>query len=75
MKVNVGRNDKIVRIILGIIFLLLTGYTLITVSDFVFQAVVGGIFIILALIMFVTSYTGTCPIYLATGLSTAGKDN
>ena len=70
MEKNVGNTDRIVRIVLAIVFLLLAAYTVVSVSDVVFQVVVGGVFVLLALIMAFTSATKSCPIYSALGVST-----
>ena len=70
MELNVGSTDKIVRVILGVVFILLAAWAYIAVADATFQLVAIGIFLLLAVIMFVTSFTGKCPIYAVTGLST-----
>lgn len=57
MEKNVGQIDKIIRVILGIIFLILA---YVTYGD---QLILAVIFVILAVIMFVTAALGTCPIW------------
>lgn len=63
MKKNVGTADKIIRTVLAIVFgiLILTGQVEGT------AAIVLGI---LAVILLLTSMVGTCPLYLASRIST-----
>lgn len=63
MKKNVGSTDKIIRILLAIIFasLFFTG----TVSG-----ILGYVLLALGAIFLLTSLVGFCPIYAIVGLST-----
>ena len=63
MKKNVGPIDRIVRIALLVVVGILLFMNMISGT----LAIVLGI---LALILLATGTTGTCPAYLATGLST-----
>jgi drug/metabolite transporter superfamily protein YnfA len=67
MKKNMGSTDKIVRIILAIIFaaLFFTG-TVVGTLGYVLLAL-GGIFVLTSLISF-------CPIYAIVGLSTCPRN-
>jgi len=66
MKTNVGSADRIVRVILAVIIAALYFTNVIT-------GTLGTIFLILAFILLITSLFSTCPIYMATGLSTRKK--
>jgi hypothetical protein len=56
MKSNVGKTDKAIRIVLGII---------ITAAGFYFKSWWG----LVALIPLITAFTGFCPLYKIVGLS------
>jgi hypothetical protein len=60
MKCNVGKTDKIIRIILGV---------LIGAAGILFKSWWG----LLAIIPFFTAVAGWCPLYLLFGISTAKK--
>ena len=62
MEKNVGQIDKIVRVILGVVFAVLLIYFALQNTGTV-DLVLALIFAILALIMFVTAIMGTCPIW------------
>jgi len=66
MKQNVGSIDKVVRIIVAILF-----------STLYFTGIVSGVFGYLLLglgaIFILTSVIGTCPLYLPFGLSSSKK--
>lgn len=66
MKKNMGTVDRVLRIILAVIVLILYGMG--TISGTV--AVVLGIF---AVIFLLTSITGVCPLYGPLGISTIKK--
>jgi hypothetical protein len=57
MSCNVGKTDRIIRIILGLAIL---------AAGFYFQTVVGGV----GLILLATAVLGWCPLYRLFGLST-----
>ncbi len=59
---NVGQIDRIVRVILGLVFAALV-YYFFTTSSGIIDVVLYVVFAILAVIMFVTAILGTCPIY------------
>lgn len=60
MKKNVGSVDKIVRIVLGV---------LIAVWGIIAQNWLG----LISVVLLATAFIGTCPLYLALGLSTEKK--
>jgi hypothetical protein len=64
MKANIGTADKIIRIILGIVLLVL------------FFVLDGGIKYIglLGIVLIVTVFINFCPIYAIFGMSTRGKN-
>lgn len=66
MKKNMGTVDKVVRILVAAIILVLYFTHVIT-------GVLAVILLILAGIFVVTSLIGTCPLYLPFGLSTRKK--
>lgn len=66
MKKNVGSVDRIIRLILAALFILL----------FVFKSVTGifgYIMLILAFILIVTSLVNFCPLYAIFGIKTCKK--
>jgi len=66
MKKNMGTVDKVVRILVAAIILVLYFTHVIT-------GVLAVILLILAGIFVVTSLIGTCPLYMLFGLSTGKK--
>lgn len=62
---NVGQIDRIIRVILGIIFAGLV-YFYFTSNDVLLYV----IFAVLAIIMFVTAIMGTCPIWSVLKINT-----
>ncbi len=63
MEKNVGQIDRIVRIILAVVFAILLVYFVTLTGAGTVDYVLGLIFAILALIMLVTAIMGTCPIW------------
>jgi O-antigen/teichoic acid export membrane protein len=66
MKKNMGSADKIIRLLLAAVFILL----------FVFNVVVGTwgyVLLALAAIFILTSLINWCPLYLPFGISTCKK--
>jgi len=61
MKVNVGLNDKIIRIIISV---------LLVVGGFVFNMWV--LYVVAAMLM-VTVFTGTCGLYALFGITTCPR--
>ena len=59
---NVGQIDRIIRVVLGVIFAILV-YYFFTNNNSITDVVLYIIFAVLALIMFVTAIFGTCPIW------------
>lgn len=66
MKVNMGNTDRIVRVVLALVFI--AAIVLGWISGAV--AVIAGI---LAAIFIVTSFVRFCPLYLPFGLKTTKK--
>jgi hypothetical protein len=62
MKQNMGRTDRIIRVLVGIVALL--------VAIFVTSGVVDIILYVIAAIMIITSLVGICPLYIPFGIST-----
>lgn len=63
MKMNMGKADKIIRVILAalVAVLYLTG---------VIKGTLGIVLLIVAIIFVVTSFLGFCPVYTLFGLNT-----
>jgi hypothetical protein len=61
MKCNVGKTDKIFRIILGVIIIL---------AGFYFKSWWG----VVGIVPLVTGLIGWCPVYLPFGFSTCGDE-
>lgn len=68
MKANMGSTDKMIRIIVAIIFaaLYFTGQV---------TGTIGIILLVLAGVFVLTSLIGFCPLYLPFGISTCKKKN
>lgn len=67
MKKNMGSADKVIRIVLAIVFIALYFTNVVT-------GIWGYVLLALAAIFVLTSLLGTCPLYLPFGLSTC-KNN
>ncbi len=67
MKKNMGTTDKVIRILVAVIILILY-------FTHVISGVLAVILLILAGIFVVTSFLGFCPLYLPFGLSTRKKE-
>ena len=65
---NVGQIDKIVRAVLGIIFLVLAYFFF--VGNGSLDLLLAVIMVILAVVMFVTAIFGTCPIWSVLKINT-----
>ncbi len=66
-EMNVGKLDRIVRIILGVVLLIVAaGYT---------TGILMFIALVLGMIFLFTGLAGSCIIYSLLGLSTAGKSS
>ncbi|MBK5279877.1 MAG: DUF2892 domain-containing protein [Bacteroidia bacterium] len=66
MKKNMGSADKVIRVILAAVMVML--YFTNTVSG-----TLGIILLALAVVFVLTSFIGTCPLYLPFGLSSLRK--
>jgi K+-transporting ATPase A subunit len=66
MKTNMGSTDRIIRLIVAVIFAVL--YFTGTVSG-----TLGIILLILAAVFILTTVIGFCPLYLPLGISTCRK--
>lgn len=66
MKKNVGSADKVVRILIALVILVLAFAKVIT-------GTLAIILLILAVILVLTSLISICPIYLPFGISTSKK--
>ncbi len=66
MKKNMGSADKAIRLILAaiMIFLYFSG---------IVPGILGIVLVIFAVIFILTSFIGSCPLYLPFGLSTIRK--
>lgn len=68
MEKNVGQIDRIVRIILAIIFVVLMAYFFMSAGTV--DLILAVIFAVLAIIMVATAVMGTCPIWSALKINT-----
>jgi len=62
MKKNIGKTDKVIRLIIAAIFVAL--YMMGIVSG-----TLGIVLLVLAAVFVITSFVGTCPLYLPFGLN------
>jgi hypothetical protein len=67
MKKNVGTIDKVIRILIAVVVVVLYFTHVIT-------GVLAIILLVLSAILVVTSFLSFCPIWLALGLSTRKKE-
>lgn len=67
MKTNIGSIDKGIRISVALLIAVLYYYGQLSGVTAIVLLSIAGIFI-------VTSFIGTCPIYLALGISTCNKN-
>lgn len=68
MKKNMGKADKILRILIGLLFLVL--YITGTIGG-----VLGIILLILSVMFIVTGFISYCPLYHPLGINTIKKEN
>jgi len=66
MKKNLGTNDKVIRILIAVVFAVLFFTHVIT-------GTIGIILLILAVVFVLTSLISFCPLYWPFGISTAKK--
>ncbi|MCF8464659.1 MAG: DUF2892 domain-containing protein [Flavobacteriales bacterium] len=66
MKKNMGSADRIIRIIVAAVFAALYFTGTVTGTVGIILLVLGGVFLL-------TSFIGTCPLYLPFGISTCAK--
>lgn len=71
---NVGQTDRIVRIILGLIFAMLV-YYFFTSNTGILDIVLAVVFAILTIIMIVPAFTGACPLYKPFNINTKKSKN
>ena len=67
MKKNVGSIDKIIRLVLAMVFVVLN-------LTHVTTGVIGIVLLVLAIVFAATSFIGFCPLYLPFGLNTGAKE-
>jgi hypothetical protein len=63
MKKNMGGTDKVIRILIAIIFFLLYFTGVVT-------GTLGGVLVALGVVFVITSLVGVCPLYLPFGIKT-----
>ncbi len=66
MKKNMGTTDKIIRIVIAVLFTVLFFTQAVT-------GVAGIILLVLAAVFILTSLIGSCPLYLPFGINTCKK--
>jgi hypothetical protein len=67
MKKNMGTTDKVIRVLVAVIILVLYFTHVVSGTLAVILLIVAGIFV-------VTSLLGICPLYLPFGISTSKKE-
>lgn len=63
---NIGKSDKIIRISVGVLFILLNIFSVV-------GGWFGGILLVLAVVSIGTSFINFCPAYLPLGINTCKK--
>lgn len=66
MRRNIGNIDRVFRLVIPVIVILLTFFKVVT-------GTLGLIFLIVAAILAVTSLIGICPLYSLLGINTCRK--
>lgn len=66
MKKNMGTTDRVIRLLLAVVFSVLYITQTVTGTLGILLLILGGIFVI-------TSFISFCPLYLPFGLSTCSK--
>jgi uncharacterized membrane protein len=66
MKKNMGTADRVIRVIIAAIFILLYATGVVT-------GTLGIVLIVLSVVFVLTSVVGVCPLYLPFGLNTLHK--
>lgn len=56
MKKNMGLADRIIRIVLGVFFIVLYGTGVVS-------GAIGGLLVAISIIFIATSFLGYCPVY------------
>lgn len=67
MKKNMGTTDKVIRIVVAVLFAVLYFTKAV-------EGTLGIVLLVLAGVFIITSLVGFCPLYLPLGLSTKKKD-
>jgi len=67
MKKNMGTIDKVIRILVAVVLVVLF-------FTHVISGVLGVILLVLSAVFVVTSFLGFCPLYLPFGLNTNKKE-
>jgi len=67
MKKNMGTTDKVIRVLVAVIILVLYFTHVVSGTLAVILLILAGVFV-------VTSLLGLCPLYLPLGLSTGKKE-
>jgi hypothetical protein len=67
MKKNMGTIDRVIRVLIAVVFSVLFFTRVVT-------GVPGIILLVLGVIFLLTSVVSFCPLYLPFGLSTCGKE-
>ncbi|HTL07714.1 MAG TPA: DUF2892 domain-containing protein [Chitinophagaceae bacterium] len=66
MKLNMGRADRFIRLIIAVAIFILWYQKIITGTAGIVLLVIGGIFVL-------TSMVGVCPLYSILGISTCSR--
>ena len=66
MKKNMGIVDRVIRMIIAVVFISLY-------ASGTIQGTIGIVLIGLSIVFVLTSFLGVCPLYLPLGLSTVAK--
>lgn len=72
MEVNVGKTDKIVRVVTGVLLLAVALASFLNYLDY--GIVLEVVALVLGVIFIVTGYKRKCPIYQATGVDSRDYD-
>jgi K+-transporting ATPase A subunit len=66
MKKNMGNADRVIRVVLALLFIVLY-------SSGTATGTIGIVLLVLAGVFLITAFVGTCPLYMPFGLSTCAK--
>ena len=69
MTKNLGKSDRMIRMVVGFVFIYLGVFNAELVND----QLSASILIVMGIVSFLVVFVGSCPLYALIGLNTCGK--